>query len=61
MCDGPSRLELLGESCAFEGFILLTLVDLSSDSFVACILLNVVLPMHEFEEVLRVHVGLELL
>ena len=61
MCDGPSGLELLGDSCAFEGFILLTLVDFPCDSFVACILLNVVLTMHEFEEVLRVHIGLELL
>ena len=61
VCDGPSGLELLGEGCAFEGFILLLLVDFSSDSFVACILPYVVLTMHKLEEVLRVHVGLELL
>ena len=52
---------MLGEGCAFEGFILLLLVDFSSDSFVACILPYVVLTMHKLEEVLRVHVGLELL
>ena len=61
MCDGPSRLELLGNGRAFEGLILLALVDFPSDSFVACILPNVVLTMHELEEILWVHVGLELL